>query len=131
MKHPMLVHVTVIGVAGFFGAVARYLVGHYVTQWLGVDKAHIGTLIINISACFLIGLCGTYFARPNHGIPEWTVLAVTTGFIGTYSTFSTYLWEVHKGLTLGNTITAMGYLFVSIVLGMTGVYLGVQAAKGL
>jgi fluoride exporter len=131
MKHPILLHILAIGAAGFLGAISRYLVSHYATQWLGEDRAPLGTLLVNVSACFLIGAAMTFFDRPEHPLPAWLKLAVMTGFIGTYSTFSTYLWEVHKNFALGQIFQAVAYMLGSILLGLLAVMLGIVTVRAL
>lgn len=120
----------VVGVAGFLGAVTRFLVGHYAAEWFGKPRFPVGTLIINVSACFLLGLAVGFFDRKVGAVPEWAKLAVMTGFIGTYSTFSTYMWEVEGHLRTGHGVLAVTYLLVSIIAGLMAVYAGGAVARG-
>jgi CrcB protein len=130
MNHPTLMQVAAVGAAGFFGAVSRYLLGHYAPQWFDT-KFPIGTLLVNISACFLIGAAVTYFDNHGHKMPDWLLPAVTVGFIGTYSTFSTYLMEVHKSFTVGNVLVGVVYHFFIILTGLVAVYHGVVCSRGI
>jgi CrcB protein len=130
MEHPTLIQVSAIAMAGSVGAVSRFLLSHYAGKWF--DTAFpVGTLLVNISACFLIGLATTYLHARGVDPKGWLLPAITVGFIGTYSTFSTYLWEVHRSLTLGNIALGASYLVASIVTGLAAVYAGIWVAKAL
>jgi CrcB protein len=60
----------------------------------------VGTLVINISACFLIGFSVEFLNRHTDIDPAWRYL-VPVGFIGAYSTFSTFEWEIWMDFTSG------------------------------
>lgn len=125
------VDVLLVGVAGFFGAVTRFLVGHFAMAWLGKPRFPVGTFLINLSASFLLGLFFAYADRHVHQVDERLRLMVATGFIGTYSTFSTLMWEVDAGWQARQYWLAAGYLALSIVLGLASVRLGVWTGKVL
>ena len=127
---PTLWTLIVVGLAGSLGAISRYLVGHYAAEWFGKPRFPVGTLIINITACFLMGLFVALADRHVRSMPEWAKLAVLTGFIGTYSTFSTYMFEVEGNLRSGHGVLAVTYLLVSIVAGLMAVYAGGVVARG-
>lgn len=77
-----------IAVGGALGAIARYEIGVLAAERFGV-RFSLGTLIINISACFLIGFSLEFLNRHTNINPAWRYL-VPIGFIGAYSTFSTF-----------------------------------------
>jgi CrcB protein len=77
-----------IGVAGFAGAVARYHVEGLVSR-LTKGAFPWGTLVVNLTGCFLLGLIATVLTGrflPHPALRS----AVTIGFIGAYTTFSTF-----------------------------------------
>lgn len=80
-----------IAAGGELGSVAGYWVGSTVSGRIGTRFPY-GTMVINISACIIIGFTLTYFGKRADLDPAWRFL-VAIGFIGAYSTFSTYEWE--------------------------------------
>jgi CrcB protein len=116
-----------IAVGGALGSLARYLVGSAVAARLGT-RIPFGTFIINVSACVLIGFSVELLGRHADFNPAWRYL-VPTGFIGAYSTFSTFEWETFANLQIGSFTVAGLYLVLSIVLGLVGVWCGVLLAN--
>jgi len=80
-----------IALGGALGSVARYGVGSWVAGRLGIRFPY-GTLIVNITACVIIGFAMSLLGRHTDIGPAWRFL-IPVGFIGAYSTFSTYEWE--------------------------------------
>ena len=115
-----------IGAAGFLGALARYVISG-MTRSLAGSAFPWGTLAVNISGSFLLGL--VYAATAQRAIidPQWR-LVITVGFIGSYTTFSTFSLETFKLLESGNwpaaTFNIMGSLIVSLVAIYSGIALG-------
>jgi CrcB protein len=116
-----------IAIGGAFGSMARYWVGDTIAGRMEM-RFPMGTFVVNMSACVLMGFA---LGMINHR-PEWNQgwrFLVPVGFIGAYSTFSTYEWEIFLRLENGIDTTALFYAGVSLVLGLAGVWCGVQAAK--
>ena len=88
-----------IAVGGALGSIARYWVGSTVASRLGTRFPY-GTFVINLTACLIIGFSLTFLARRTALNPAWRFL-VPIGFIGAYSTFSTYEWETLSTLRSG------------------------------
>ena len=80
-----------IALGGALGSIARYGVGSWVAGRLGIRFPY-GTLIVNITACVIIGFTMSFLGRHTDIGPAWRFL-IPVGFIGAYSTFSTYEWE--------------------------------------
>lgn len=114
----------VIGAGGFFGAVTRYLVGVSI-------QSHVkgafpwGTFVINITGSFVLGLVGTLLANRFLISPNWRYF-VTIGFIGAYTTFSTFEYE---SANLGSSWQAMLNLLGSVVVGYFAVWLGIRLGE--
>jgi CrcB protein len=89
-----------------------------------------GTLVINISACLIIGLSVEVLNRHVSLNPSWRFL-VPIGFVGAYSTFSTFEWETFSNLSQGAFWIAILYVAVSLVAGLIAVALGVALAKAI
>lgn len=118
-----------IAVGGAFGSIARYWVGSTVASRLGT-KFPYGTFVINLTACVLIGFSLTFLAKRTGLNPAWRFL-VPIGFIGAYSTFSTYEWETLSTLRSGAFLEASLYAFGSLILGLIAIWLGVLIAEAI
>jgi len=111
-----------IGLGGALGSIARYWVGSSIASRMGIRFPY-GTLIVNITACIIIGFSMTYLGRRAELNPAWRFL-VPVGFIGAYSTFSTYEWETLSTLRDGALGIAALYAVGSFVLGLAAVWGG-------
>ena len=111
-----------IAIGGALGSIARYWVGSSIASRMGIRFPY-GTLIINITACVIIGFSMTYLGRRAELNPAWRFL-VPVGFIGAYSTFSTYEWETLSTLRAGAFGIAALYAAGSFVLGLAAVWGG-------
>ena len=118
---------TAIAFGGALGSLARYGVANYVAGRLGT-RFPTGTLVVNMSACVLIGFVLTTLARRPHLDPVWRYL-VPVGFIGAYSTFSTLEWEVFFNIELGAKAIAAAYTAASLLGGLAAVWLGAALAR--
>lgn len=115
-----------IAVGGALGSVARYWVGSTISGRIGT-KFPYGTIVINLSACIIIGFALTYFGKRADLSPAWRFL-VAIGFIGAYSTFSTYEWETLSTLRSGAFLLAALYAVGSLVLGLAATWCGTALA---
>ena len=116
-----------IAVGGALGSMARYWVGSMVANRMGT-KFPYGTFVINITACVIIGFSLTLLARRADINPAWRFL-VPVGFIGAYSTFSTYEWETLSTLRSGAFFLASLYAVSSLILGLAAVLGGSLLAE--
>lgn len=116
-----------IAVGGALGSLARYLVGVAVTDRMG-SKFPYGTFVINITACLIIGFSLVFLGRRAELSAAWRFL-IPVGFVGAYSTFSTFEWETFSNLQTGAFLTASLYVVLSIVLGLAAVWCGVLLAR--
>jgi len=116
-----------IAAGGALGSMARYWVGSMVANRMGT-KFPYGTFVINITACVIIGFSLTLLARRADINPAWRFL-VPVGFIGAYSTFSTYEWETLSTLRSGAFFLASLYAVSSLILGLAAVWGGSMLAE--
>lgn len=115
-----------IGLGGALGSAARYWVGATVGSRMGVRFPY-GTLIVNITACFIIGFTLTWLGERVEFNPAWRYF-IPIGFIGAYSTFSTYEWETLETLRSGAFALAALYAVGSLLLGLVAVWGGAALA---
>ena len=116
-----------VALGGALGSLARYAVASLISSRYGA-RIPDATFAINISACFLIGFALTFFANRPHLNMVWRFL-VPVGFIGAYSTFSTFEWEIFERLELGAFALAGLYTLASVAVGLVAVWLGAAAAR--
>ena len=118
-----------IAVGGALGSIARYWVGSTISGRMGT-KFPYGTFVINITACILIGFSITYLGKRVDLNPAWRFL-IPVGFIGAYSTFSTYEWETLSTLRSGAFALAAVYAVGSLILGLGSAWLGAALAEAI
>ena len=116
-----------IAFGGALGSMARYWVGSTIASRMGT-KFPYGTFVINITACMIIGFSLTFLAKRADLNPAWRFL-VPVGFIGAYSTFSTYEWETPSTIRTGAFLLAAFYAITSLILGLAAVWGGSMIAE--
>lgn len=116
-----------VGIGGFLGAMARLWLDGFVSERLGTLFPY-GTFIINCTGSFLIGLVITLFAERAHWNPNWRYL-VAIGFIGAYTTFSTFEYETLRSIQSSEFLIGGLYVGLSVVVGFVAVWLGVVAGR--
>jgi len=113
--------ILLVGVAGALGAVSRYLLGRFIAERVS-SQFPLGTLVINLTGAFLIGLLFALAGRNVISTSEQVILA--TGFLGGYTTFSTMSWEGIQLVRGGSTTNGLLYLSGSVALGLLCATLG-------
>lgn len=117
-----------VGIGGFIGANARYVVA----RWAGgvVDaRFPLGTFLINVSGSFLLGMLGALLAQRLVPGADSLRLALGVGFLGAFTTFSTFEYETHALLEDGLWTAALANVFLSLLVGLVAVRLGILAAR--
>jgi len=116
-----------IAIGGALGSIARYWVGSTVANRMGTRFPY-GTFVINITACVIIGFSLTFLAKRVDLNPAWRFL-IPVGFIGAYSTFSTYEWETLSTIRSGAFFIAALYAVGSLIVGLAAVWGGAAIAE--
>jgi CrcB protein len=113
----------VVAAGGALGAVARYGVALAVALvWR--RSFPLGTLVINVSGCFILGLFAT-LAAERMAVEPLLRLFIATGFVGAYTTFSTFEYETHQLTVWWGLVNVL----TSVVAGYAAVQLGVMIAR--
>ena len=118
-----------IAAGGAMGSIARYWVGSTVAGRMGIRFPY-GTFVINMTACVIIGFTLTYMGKRADLDPSLRFL-IPIGFIGAYSTFSTYEWETLSTLRSGAWALAALYAGGSLILGLGATWCGAALAEWL
>lgn len=118
-----------VGVAGFFGAVSRYWLDGWVSRLSGGGFPW-GTFVVNMSGCFLIGALTTILTERLLPHPNVRA-AVTIGFIGAYTTFSTFAYESLRQIQDGALGMAVTNVVGSVVLGIAAAWIGVVVGRAV
>lgn len=104
------------------GALTRYITGAAIMARYG-GLFPLGTLVINVSGSFLIGLLMTLLTERWHLDPSWR-LALVVGFLGGYTTFSSFEYETYRAVRDGGQWLAIINLTASVFLGYLAVWTG-------
>jgi fluoride exporter len=121
------VQFVVVALGAMLGANLRFAVGTWALGRWGPDFPY-GTLIVNVSGALGVGIVLSFLAERVGIDPLWRLFLVT-GFLGGYTTFSSYSWEGFVLLEEGDWLRASVYVVASNVLGVVGVWLGVVLAR--
>jgi CrcB protein len=109
-------------IGGGAGSLARYLAGTAIMNWSG-GRFPLGTLLVNVSGSFAIGLLMTLFTERFVPHPNLRLLLVV-GFLGGYTTFSSFEWETFRAVRDGAGWAALANVFASVLLGFAAVWAG-------
>lgn len=118
-----------VAIGGAAGAAARFWLGGYVAERMGT-KFPYGTFLINCSGSFIVGLMVTLLAERTHWSPNLRYL-IPIGFVGAYTTFSTFEYETLRALQDGQVVAATLNVVLSVGIGFLSVWLGVVAGKAV
>lgn len=120
-------NVIAVFLGGGIGAVLRYLTGFFAVRFLSVNLP-VATFAVNIVGCFILGLLFAFFIdRPE--INTFLKLALTAGFCGGLTTFSTFSLELFEMLKNAQYMQVLVYLTLSLIIGLLAVWVGVCCAK--
>ena len=115
-------HILLVGLGGALGAIARYGIDRIAL--IQVGSTVIGTLFVNISGSFLLGLL-TGILISNSGWSESTRIFFAVGFLGSYTTFSTLSLATVQALEKGDLQVAILNITGSVILGLSAAFIGI------
>lgn len=117
-----------VGLGGFIGAIARFEVARAIGA-LFESRFPWGTFAINVSGSFLLGVLSVIVAQKTAPDSEALRLAVGVGFLGAFTTFSTFEFETHALFDDGSWVMALANMIASLLLGLVAVRAGIVLAK--
>ncbi|MBO6827238.1 MAG: fluoride efflux transporter CrcB [Sneathiella sp.] len=116
-----------VALGGALGACARYGAGTLMLRLIGPGYPY-GTLFVNIFGSFLMGLLIEYMALKWSPSPEMRSFLVT-GFLGAFTTFSTFSLDVALQVQRGEYLAAGGYILLSVCLSIAGLFAGLHLMR--
>lgn len=117
-----------IAAGGALGTLCRVGIGHACSHWI-IAPFPLGTLIVNLLGCFGLGWMGTW-AQEQGASAQHAWLPITAGFFGGLTTFSTWMFELHRMAILERSyIHAMLYFLAATSLGAIAMALGSLGAR--
>lgn len=122
-----MINYLIIGVGGFIGAITRYALALWIGQRWG-RSFPLGTFVINVSGSFLIGLIMSLLTDRFMANPYWRLLLVV-GFLGAYTTFSTFEFETGNLLKDGEILYAALNVVLSVFVGFIALRMGELISK--
>ena len=118
-----------VAVGGAVGSVLRFWVHNFVGERVG-GRFPWGTFVINVTASFLIGLVVAFLAQRNGWSANWVYL-MAVGFLGGYSTFSTFEYETLRVAMDGEILIAGLNVVLSVAVGFAAVWLGMMTGRAI
>jgi fluoride exporter len=114
-------------IGGGAGSMARYVAASAISTRWGA-RFPWGTMVVNITGCFLIGLLMTILTERANLNPNWR-FALVVGFLGGYTTFSSFEWETYSAVRSGGFWIGLANVVGSVLLGYAAVWLGGALAR--
>ena len=122
-------NILVIGIGGLFGAISRFIISKQMALLLGDDFPY-GTLLVNAVGSFLLGFLSRYLLE-HFVVSELVRVSLLIGFLGAFTTFSTFSYESIMLLQEGDFIKAGVNILSNILLCLILCFVGFQFAKSL
>ena len=123
-----LIQIGALSLGGVLGVNARYWLGVWVNRWAS-QQFPWATFLINVTGSFAIGFLTTVLMR---WLPHQNArLCIITGFLGGYTTYSTFAFESQTLWDRGEKVVSMGYMAATLIAGFLAVWIGVALARSV
>lgn len=123
-----LIKLVVIGSGGFIGAISRYVLGNFTQSFFPNSVYPLGTTIVNIVGCFLIGFTMSLFETKGW-VNQELRLFLFVGILGGFTTFSTFLHDSFFLYQQNEMTNALLNIGVQVILGLLFIWIGYALAK--
>lgn len=117
-----------VGIGGGIGSVFRFIVSRFVIRYVPVEWLFAGTLVVNITGCFLIGLLSGWMLAHQPENQTFRLLLIV-GFCGGYTTFSTFAFENLRLIETNQWGLFTFYTLASVVVGLLSVWRGMKLVR--
>ncbi|MEZ4357744.1 MAG: fluoride efflux transporter CrcB [Eubacteriales bacterium] len=111
-----------VGLGGFLGSITRYKIGIFILKKSKILYLS-GTFIINISGAILLGILTALQIKNS------TNLFLAEGFLGAYTTFSTFMYEGFNLFSKNKKVNAFFYIIITLLIGIAGFFIGFELVK--
>ncbi|HTA50599.1 MAG TPA: fluoride efflux transporter CrcB [Verrucomicrobiae bacterium] len=118
-----------VGIGGGLGSILRFWLGSYIGTRMGTRFPY-GTFVINITGSFLIGVVFAFLTARTQWSPNWRYL-IPIGFIGGYTTFSSFEYETLQTIRDGQIGLGLLYVGASVAVGFAAVWGGMMAGRAI
>ncbi len=115
-----------VALGGAFGAVSRYLISGWVARLTHESPFPYGTLAVNLTGSFLLGLMMGLGGEGRLLLPPAVRVVLGVGFLGAFTTFSTFSYETVEALRIGDLRVAIGNTLLSVVTALAACWLGLE-----
>ncbi len=122
-----MVRILLIAAGGGLGSVLRYLIAGW-GQRLTAGSFPVGTLIVNVAGCLVIGFLNAMFNGPLLIRQDYR-MALTIGLLGGFTTFSAFAWETYSLGNDGQGLSALINVLLSVTLGLGAAWIGCRLAE--
>lgn len=116
-----------IAIGGSIGAMARFAVNIYTFPMFGT-RFPLGTLTVNVLGCFLVGICYVLILEKGIIAADWRNILMT-GFLGAFTTFSTFALEAVTLWQSGHASIAVMYILLNFVLSIVAVVAAIELTQ--
>ncbi len=124
-----LLKYVMVGVGGALGSILRFWLGSYIGSRMGTRFPY-GTFVINVTGSFLVGFVFALLTARTQWSPNWRYL-IPIGFIGGYTTFSSFEYETLRSIQDGQIGHGLLYVCLSVVVGFIAVWGGVIIGRAI
>ena len=119
--------IMLVGLGGGLGSILRYL-SSQLTNKIPNLNFPLGTFLVNIAGCLLVGILIGLFSRAEFANSNWKFMLIT-GFCGGFTTFSAFSAESISMFQSGNSFLAILYIAASVLVGLLAVWLGMVVVE--
>ncbi len=118
-----------IALGGSIGAMSRYWVTSTTYQWFGMDFSY-GTILVNVLGSLAMGFLAVILVE-RFDVSDEIRLGIMVGFLGSFTTFSTFAMDTLHWFDSGAILKALAYVLVSVLFCVIGAWAGLVTAKQL
>ena len=117
-----------VGAGGLIGAVGRYLVGTWAQGLVGSSSFPLGTLVVNVVGCLLIGILAG-LAETREVLGEQVRVFLVVGVLGGFTTYSAFGYETVTLLRSGDALAAIANVGLQLAVGLAAVWVGLRVSQ--
>ncbi len=125
---PFLIQTGWIGLGGALGSMLRFAMAAGVQRFVGAEKFPVGTMLVNVLGCVLIGFLSVRFEGSS--VSQVHRMALTVGVLGGFTTFSSFSLNTIQLIFERQYMLAVANVIGSVVLCLLGCWLGFRLARG-